>query len=154
MADYSSRSRSSTDVSDVYPTRVDMTSKSVISKSAAMNETNPKASIEQSVSKKLIKKKNPSRPSSSKKNRIVYIPDAPSCFEQSVLEEKLRQRLEKTQHVNVMCVKYYVSLGVVLIELSQEAEKLQLISEVQSLILDPRRILSCRLRHLDSLSFT
>ncbi|CAM4829677.1 unnamed protein product [Rotaria magnacalcarata] len=74
----------------------------------------------------------------SNRNVLVYIPDIPLNIPASDLEEIIRTRVETTQRLKISDIKCYVKLGVAVIELMNEADRVHLISTVQSMVLDPK----------------
>jgi uncharacterized protein (TIGR02452 family) len=76
---------------------------------------------------------------STDKDILVYIPDISLDIPEKDAEQMIRTRVETTQRMKIIDVKYYPKLGVAAIRLMNEDDKTHLVSITQSMIFDPQR---------------
>ena len=106
---------------------------------ATTDEAKLKGPSTQLPSVKSSNKRASSGMSSSKKGILVYIPDIPSNLAETNLEQTLQTRLESSARVKVQEMKCYPTVGIAVIQLSKKEDKEHLVSNVQSMVLDPQR---------------
>ncbi|CAF0980329.1 unnamed protein product, partial [Adineta ricciae] len=70
---------------------------------------------------------------------FVYAPDVPADIPNNDVEQMLQNRIERIGRMKIKNVKYYSKLCIAVIRMMNEDDKIHLISNVQSAILDSQR---------------
>ena len=70
---------------------------------------------------------------------LVYIPDIPTAMPENDLEQLIKLRVETNLQMTLSDIKCYLNLGIALIRLMNEADKMRLVNSVQSMVLDVKR---------------
>lgn len=76
---------------------------------------------------------------SSNKDILVYIPDILSSIPETDVEHMIQTRLGTIHSIIVSKVEYHSRLGIAVIHLADKKNKTHLVSNVQSIVLDPKR---------------
>ncbi|CAF1372368.1 unnamed protein product [Rotaria sordida] len=74
---------------------------------------------------------------STDQNLQIYIQDIQTNLPENDLEESIRYRIEKTLRIKIDNIKCYLKLGIVVIGLANEDDKMHLLENVVSMVLDP-----------------
>ncbi|CAF0907729.1 unnamed protein product [Rotaria sordida] len=74
---------------------------------------------------------------STDQNLQIYIQDIQTNLPENNLEESIRYRIEKTLRIKIDNIKCYLKLGIVVIGLANEDDKMHLLENVVSMVLDP-----------------
>lgn len=68
----------------------------------------------------------------------VYIEDIPKHSVDDEFEQFIKERVEITQRLKIDSIKYYKKLGIIVLQLKSEEDKVHLLNNVQSMVLDPK----------------
>ncbi|CAF2185586.1 unnamed protein product [Rotaria magnacalcarata] len=68
----------------------------------------------------------------------VYIEDIPTNLPENDLEILIQTRLEATQHLKIKDIRCYLKLGVAVIRLINEEDKVFLVSNLETMVLYPK----------------
>ena len=72
-------------------------------------------------------------------DNVVYIPDLPVSILGDDADECIKNRIETVQRMELKDVKCYVKLGVAVLQMSNQEDKNQLVSNVESMVFDKKR---------------
>ena len=99
----------------------------------------PKPPVSYIQPKKSVEKRPPPPVSSTTADILVYVPNLPVDLSAEEIENTIKSRLKAAQRIEPIDVKCFSTLGIAIIHLMNEQDKQNLISEVQSIVLDKER---------------